>query len=128
MRKLLQTSAGKDAAVRIACDYVLVHICMLAALSGSIYYHLIVDSDARVKVLAARFGKYYAFEFFILSLVFPLIFLLNGVYTHCRSYQRRYKTLVVVRSTLVAVLAFLCADYFLFRYDLVPRSAVMIFS
>jgi len=46
--------------------------------------------------------SYYVPYFLCISVVFPLIFLLNGFYTRSRAYTGRYKMVVVMRGAGVA--------------------------
>jgi len=62
------------------------------------------------------------------SLVFPLVFLLNGFYTRSRAYIGRYKMVVVMRGAGIGILTLLAVNYLFFRTNLVPRLALLFFA
>ena len=113
---------------RMLADFINVHLCMMGALATPVFYLALQHQNDRATTRLAEAMAYYSSSFVLLSLLFPLVFLLNGFYTHSRGYIGRYKKLVVLRGVGVSVLLFLAANFILFRRTLVPRSVLLVFS
>lgn len=113
-------------------DFVVIHLCMLSAITVSIGLEILLHMPAAHRTFADVYFSYYAAhyarQFVSLSAIFPITFLLHGFYTQSRRYTSRYKTLVVAQGAAVACLLFLAADFVLFRDDLIPRSAELVFG
>lgn len=112
---------------RIAADFTLVHVSMIAALAMSVVYQAGAGHAAAAHTIASGFLQYYMSCFWLLSLIFPLVFLLNGFYTHSRAYAGRYKALVVLRGVAIAAMVFFAANFLLFGYEKVGRSVALPF-
>jgi nucleoside-diphosphate-sugar epimerase len=113
---------------RMLADFAIVQVCMIVSLGIPVLYLLgrgqSVSATARLEEALA----YYLPFFLFLSLVFPLIFMLNGFYTRSRSYNGRYKMVVVMRGAGLGILTFLAVNYLFFRQNLVPRLAMLFFA
>jgi nucleoside-diphosphate-sugar epimerase len=79
---------------------------MAAALVVSVMYQMGAGSGDQARALTADFTNYYMRFFWVMSPIFPLIFALNGFYTHTRSYASRQKTWVILRTVVIAVVFF----------------------
>lgn len=112
---------------RMAADFINVHVCMIGALATPVLYFALEDQheEATSRLIGAI--AYYSSSFVLLSLVFPLVFLLNGFYTRSRGYIGRYKNLVILRGVGISILVFLAANFMLWRRSLVPRSVLLLF-
>jgi nucleoside-diphosphate-sugar epimerase len=111
----------------MAVDYLIVHLSMVVALAVSVVYQTGIGNTASAHAVVSGFRQYYTTFFWVLSPIFPLVFLLNGFYTHSRAYVGRYKALVILRGVLVAAMVFFVANFLLFAGQSVPRSVALPF-
>src|SRR5262249_25585964 len=79
------------------------------------------------QAIAVGFIHYYTGFFWLLSPIFTMVFLCSGFYTHSRSYVGPYKSMVVARSVLIAVMLFFGANFMLFGRERVGRSVALPF-
>ncbi len=117
----------RQALPRMAADFLLIHSSMAASMAIAIIYHALTAEAIAAGKVAQLLTAYYAKLFGPLSLLFPIVFLLNGFYTRTRTYSRRDKAVVVARGVAFGILIFLAANFLLFREALVPRSVVLSF-
>jgi hypothetical protein len=82
----LQGFLWRQAFPRMAADFVIVHCSMIAALALSVIYQTGIGDYAAAQATISRFQQYYTAFFWLLSPIFPFVFLLNGFYTHSRAY------------------------------------------
>ena len=127
MLRAFETFDPKKALPRMAVDFGLVHACMVASLAGCVLFHTAIGNGALASIVIQIVSRYYWQDFFALSLLFPIIFSLNGFYTKAESYSNRRKAVMVARGVGISVLVFLAANYLLFRMDIVPRSVILMF-
>src|SRR5260370_32707687 len=113
---------------RMLADFINVHLCMMGALATPVVYLALRNENDSAATRLAGATTYYISSFLLLSLLFPLVFLLNGFYTHSRGYAGRYKKFIILRGVSLSVLLFLAANFILFRGTLVPRSVLLVFS
>jgi nucleoside-diphosphate-sugar epimerase len=111
MAKPLKIIKWREALPRIVADFVLIHAAMLLAIFISLSYQSQMGSESYGTMLEA-FRRYYLFTFLPLSPLFPLVFFLNGIYTHVRSYVdgaklRRFITVVLVSCAVSIGASFL---------------------
>jgi nucleoside-diphosphate-sugar epimerase len=112
---------------RMAADFINLHVCMAAALATPVLYFAIEGQSQIAAIRIAEAVTYYTSSFVLLSLLFPLVFLLNGFYTRSRGYVGRYKKLVILRGVGLGILVFLAANFIFLRRSLVPRSVLLVF-
>lgn len=117
----------QEAVPRMAADFIIVHMSMIGALAISVVYRTALGNPGGARDLTSNFVYYYAGFFWLLSPVFPLVFLLNGFYTHTRSYLGRRKTWVILRGVVLAVMVFFGANVLLFGESTVGRSVAVPF-
>src|SRR6267142_86664 len=107
MRTALRTIKWRHVAPRIFADFAIIHCAMLIAFAVSMAYQTRADQWPSASSLANAFRHYYFSRFLILSALFPLVFFLNGLYTHVRSYPTMAKlerfTIVVLLSLTVFI-------------------------
>jgi nucleoside-diphosphate-sugar epimerase len=108
-------------------DFLIVHLSMVAALALSVVYQAGAGNAGAAHALVSGFLRYYTVFFGVLSPVFPLVFLLNGFYTHSRAYAGRYKALVILRGVAEAETIFFAANFLLFSDLRVGRSVALPF-
>jgi nucleoside-diphosphate-sugar epimerase len=115
------------ASVRIIADLILVHLSMVAAFAAVALFYLTGHKMVAVNTLTQSFGPYYSSTFLLSSLVFPIVFLLTGLYTRHPSYQLLERLLHIVRSTTVATLLFLGIQVVVPVSHPIPRSVLLAF-
>jgi nucleoside-diphosphate-sugar epimerase len=108
-------------------DFLIVHISMIAALAMSVVYQTVVGNGVAAHVLVSWFSQYYTTFFWILSPIFPIVYLLNGFYTHSRAYVGRYKILTILRGVMLAAIIFFTANFLFFGNEKVGRSVAFPF-
>ena len=108
-------------------DLTIVHLSMIAALAVSVLYQTEVGNSAEARDLVSGFRTSSTGFFAALSLLFPLTFFFNGFYSRSRSYVGRYKTLVILRGVLIAVMLFFCVNSLLLQDEHVGRSVALAF-
>jgi nucleoside-diphosphate-sugar epimerase len=127
MLRSLRNFSWREAIPRMAVDFLIVHLSMIAALAMSVVYQTAVGNAAAAHVILFGFLRYYRAFFWVLSPIFPLVFLLNGFYTHSRAYIGRYKALVILRGVLVGTVVFFAANFLLLGNQRVGRSVALPF-
>jgi nucleoside-diphosphate-sugar epimerase len=113
---------------RMLADFAIVQVSMIVALAIPVLFLLSRGQSAAATTRLEEALAYYVPDFLLLSLVFPMVFLLNGFYTRSRAYSGRYKTIVVMRGAGLGILTMLAVNYLFFRADLVPRLAMLFFA
>lgn len=111
----------------MAADFAIVHFSMIAALAVSVVYQTGTGRGAEAEAIVSGFSLYYTAFFGVLSPIFPLVFLLNGFYTHSRAYIGRYKIWVILRGVVLAAIVFFAANFLLFGSENVGRSVALPF-
>jgi len=109
-------------------DFLIVHLSMIVALAFSVMYQTWMGDAVAANAILAGFLQYYTAFFWVLSPIFPLVFLLNGFYTHSRAYVGRYKALVISRGVALAVAVFFAMNFLLFGNEKVGRSVALPFT
>jgi nucleoside-diphosphate-sugar epimerase len=117
----------QEAIPRMAADFLIVHFSMIAALALSVVYQTGVGNGLAAKAIVSGFLRYYSAFFWVLSPIFPLVFLLNGFYTHSRAYTGRYKILVILRGVVFGALVFFAVNFLLFGSEKFGRSVALPF-
>jgi len=100
----------KEAAPRIAADFLVIHLSMIGALAVSVIYQDATGTLGGAHRLIGDFEHYYARFFWLLSPIFPATFAVFGLYTHTRSYSEKRKNWVVVQAVALASLLFMGAN------------------
>ena len=113
---------------RMLADFAIVQVCMIMALGIPVLFLLSRGDSVAATTRLEEALSYYVPYFLCISVVFPLVFLLNGFYTRSRAYTGRYKMIVVMRGAGLGILTLLAVNYFFFRTNLVPRLALLFFA
>jgi nucleoside-diphosphate-sugar epimerase len=116
----------KDGVLRMTADLISVNASLVLAFVLWYFFYVDILKAQRAEELAQRFTGFVFGYALIWSLLALLIFLLHGFYTRTRGYARQYKALVVFRAVTLFVVAFVFADYFLYRGELFPRGAAVL--
>jgi nucleoside-diphosphate-sugar epimerase len=129
MGKALNVIKWREVLPRIVIDFALIHAAMLIAIVISIKYQAhIAGSGSNAEMLEA-FRRYYSYTFLPLSPLFPLIFFLNGIYTHVRSYQDGAKLRRFITVVLLSCAVFIGASFLLLPIqNPVGRSVALPFA
>lgn len=127
MLKALRNLKAKEALPRAAADFLTVHVSMLLALAVSALYRTALGYGGEAQQLIAGFRHYYVTFFWVLSPIFPVVFLLHGFYTSTRAYAGRQKAWVILRGVTLAVMLFFAADFMLFKLQSPGRSVALPF-
>ena len=127
MLRSLRCFRWREAIPRIIADFLIVHFSMIAALAVSVVYQTGAGNAVAAHAIVSGFLQYYSAFFLVLSPIFPLVFLLNGFYTHSRAYDGRYKALIILRGVTLAAIIFFAANFLLFSNEKVGRSVALPF-
>ena len=111
-------------AVRVLADLTSIHICMIVALAISVFHPSLIT--ARMQLPPEEAVHYYISFFVFLSLVFPTVFLLTGLYTHSPEYQAN-RTGTLFRSVVISILFFSIANLALYRRQQSPHAYLLFF-
>jgi nucleoside-diphosphate-sugar epimerase len=123
----LRNPKWREVAPRVLADFLTVHASMLLALAISVTYRTARGHGGEAQQLIAGFRHYYVTFFWVLSPIFPVVFLLNGFYTHSRAYVGKQKAWVILRGVTLAVMLFFAADFLLFQLRISGRSVALPF-
>lgn len=126
--RISNTYGPRGILLRAALDFIMVHLCMVAALAAAVTTYAVIGRREPAQLAALYFPHYYWAFFLPLSLIFPAVFLVSGLYTRTVSYKPFYKTVVILRGAITAVLLFVAANYLVFRNELVSRSVAIWFA
>jgi nucleoside-diphosphate-sugar epimerase len=123
----LRNYRWREAIPRMIADFLIVHFSMIAALAISVVSQTEAGNAVAAHAIVSGFLQYYTAFFWVLSPIFPLVFLLNGFYTHSRAYVGRYKALIILRGVALAAMVFFAANFLFFGNEKVGRSVVLPF-
>ena len=127
MLRSFRSFSWREAFPRMITDFLIVHLSMITALAMSVVYQTGAGNTVAARAIVSGFRQYYTTFFWVLSPIFPLVFLLNGFYTHSRAYIGRYKALIILRSVILAAVIFLAANFLFSGNGNVGRSVVLPF-
>jgi nucleoside-diphosphate-sugar epimerase len=127
MLSLPRNLKWREGAPRVLADFLTVHASMLLALAVSVTYQTARGHGGAAQQLIAGFRHYYVTFFWLLSPIFPAVFLCNGFYTHSRAYVGKQKAWVILRGVTLAVMLFYTADFLLFQLHSTGRSVALPF-
>jgi nucleoside-diphosphate-sugar epimerase len=128
MAKPLKIIKWREVVPRVLVDFALIHGAMLLAILISLDYQSKMGGGSNQAMLEA-FRRYYFSTFLPLSPLFPLVFFLNGIYTHVRSYVEGAKLRRFVSVVLVSCAVSIGASFlFLPTQNPVGRSVALPFA
>jgi nucleoside-diphosphate-sugar epimerase len=116
----------RDIFLRVVADLLSINASMILAFVIWYFFYAAVLKTAEPDRLAYRFRSFITGYWLVWSAMGLVIFHLHGFYTRTRGYARRYKALVVFRAITVLVVAFIFADYLIYRGDLFPRGVAVL--
>ena len=127
MQSRLTQFGWKEGMFRMLADFLMVHCSMITALAVSVVYQTAVGNAGAAREIVDGCFAYYTAFFWVLSPIFPIVFLLNGFYTRSRAYAGRYKTWVTLRGVFIAGMVFFAANFLFSRGERVGRSVALPF-
>lgn len=127
MLRSLRTFRWREAVPRMVADFLIVQLSMIAALAMSVVYQTWAGNHVEAHAIVSGFLQYYTAFFLVLSPIFPVVFFLNGFYTHSRAYMGRYKALTILRGVTLAAIIFFAVNFLFFRNENVGRSVALPF-
>ena len=116
----------RDALLRMVADLISVTVSLILAFVLWYAFYADILRVPGTQALAERFTHFVTGYALFWGLLALLIFHLHGFYTRTRGYAHRYKALVVFRAVTLFVIAFLFADYFIYRGELFPRGVAFL--
>jgi nucleoside-diphosphate-sugar epimerase len=117
----------REAVPRMAADFAIVHLSMIASLALSVLYQTSMGDGLAAQSIASGVRQYYTAFFWLLSPMFLVVFLLNGFYTRSRAYMGRYKVWVILRGVGLAAVVFFAVNFLFFSHERVARSVAFPF-
>ena len=111
-------------AVRVLADLTGIHLCMIAALAVSVLHPSLIS--ARMQLRAEDAVHYYVSIFLFLSLLFPAVFLLSGLYTHSADHEGT-RIVALFRGVAVSLLLFSVISFALYRRQQIPKGYIPLF-
>lgn len=111
-------------AARVVADLTSIHACMIAALAIGVLHPGLMSAGMQLRPEDAV--HYYVSVFLFLSLLFPAVFLLSGLYTHSRGYEGP-GVITVVRSIALGLLLFSIVNFALYRRQQAPQGYIPLF-
>jgi nucleoside-diphosphate-sugar epimerase len=122
--KSLRHLTWRQAAPRIVADMLIVQFSMLAAIAVSVFYQTSIGRPAEAAKLIGNFRGYYFTFLWLFSPLILIVFLLSGFYSQSRSYEMKYKALVLFRGVATATVCFLTANLLFLRIS--PGRSVVV--
>lgn len=126
MKRQMRSADWKQILFRICADFLIVQIAAVLSLVSAVLLRP-DHADLKAGVVTALLQYYYLTIFLPLSLVFPVVFSLNGFYTRLRSYAPEHKWRTIARGTAVATLVYLTVSFVITRSGTLPRSSLAVF-
>jgi len=111
-------------ALRVLADLTGIHVCMIAALAISVFHPGLISG--RMQLRPEEAVHYYVSVFLFLSLVFPAIFLLSGLYTHASDYEGP-RLITLFRGVALSLLIFSIINFALFRREAEQQGYIALF-
>lgn len=128
MLEALRRTSFRTIYGRMIADFLIIHVCLLMALAAAVTSYTVMGRTDTSRMIAEYFPRFYGRFFWPLSFVFPVVFLLTGVYSRAGVYTLRYRVRTIMKGAGLSILLFLAANYLMFRNDMVSRSVAIWFS
>jgi nucleoside-diphosphate-sugar epimerase len=111
-------------AARVLADLTSIHVCMIAALAISVLHPGLIS--ARIQLRPEDAVHYYVSVFLFLSLLFPGVFLLTGLYTHPHRHDGP-RMVSLFRGVALSLLLFSIVSFALYRHQQTPQGYIPLF-
>ncbi len=112
---------------RILVDFCNILLCMAATLAVCVFYPAHFHFGGEVSTTFSEAIHYYTASFLLISLMFPAVFLVEGLYTRSHEQPRLYRNLMVIKGVFLSTVLFAAINFLLFRTALAP-APVALFS
>lgn len=127
MRAAKTKARGFRLLIAASADYLLLHVCMTAAIAASVMYAWIVVTPAAALLWLNEEIRYYFPYFTLLAILLPAVFYMAGFYQSFTEHSWRRISTKMLPGILIGMLVFLASNFFVFRRQLVPRSTLLVF-
>jgi nucleoside-diphosphate-sugar epimerase len=111
-------------AVRVLADLTSVHVCMIVALAISVLHPSLIS--ARMQLRPEDAVHYYVSVFIFLSLLFPAVFLLSGLYTRSAA-DKGPRIVTLFRGVALSLLLFSILSFAVHRRQQAPHGYIPMF-
>jgi len=111
-------------AMRVLADLTKIHLCMIAALAISVLHPGLIST--RIQLRPEDAVHYYISVFLLLSLLFPAVFLLSGLYSNSPT-DAGPRGITLVRSFALSLLLFSIVSFALYRRQQAPQGFIPLF-
>jgi nucleoside-diphosphate-sugar epimerase len=111
-------------AARVLADLTSIHLCMIAALAICVLHPGLIS--ARMQLRPEDAVHYYVSVFLFLSLLFPGVFLLSGLYTHAPGHEGA-RMVTLFRGVALSLLLFSIVSFALYRRQQTPQGYIPLF-
>jgi nucleoside-diphosphate-sugar epimerase len=111
-------------AARVLVDLTGIHVCMIAALAICVLHPGLIS--ARMQLRPEDAVHYYVSVFLFLSLLFPGVFLLTGLYTHSQGREGS-RMVSLFRGVALSLLLFSIVSFALYRRQQTPQGYIPLF-
>jgi nucleoside-diphosphate-sugar epimerase len=111
-------------AARVLADLTSIHVCMIVALAVSVLHPGLIS--ARIQLRPEDAVHYYISVFLFLSLLFPAVFLLSGLYTHSVGSERS-GIVALFRGVALSLLLFSIVNFALVRRQPMQQGYIPVF-
>jgi nucleoside-diphosphate-sugar epimerase len=111
-------------AMRVLADLTSIHLCMIAALAISVLHPGLIAT--RIQLRPEDAVNYYVSVFLLLSLLFPAVFLLTGLYSNSPTDGLPRGT-TLFRGVALSLLLFSIVSFALYRRQQAPQTYIPVF-
>src|SRR5580704_6333755 len=111
-------------AMRVLSDLTSIHLCMIAALAISVLHPGLISTRTQLRPEDAV--HYYVSVFLLLSLLFPAVFLLSGLYSNSPT-DGVPRGITLFRGVALSLLLFSIVSFALYRRQQTPQGYIPLF-
>jgi nucleoside-diphosphate-sugar epimerase len=111
-------------AMRVLSDLTSIHLCMIAALAISVLHPGLIST--RIQLRPEDAVHYYFSVFLLLSLLFPAVFLLSGLYNNSPT-DGVPRGITLFRGVALSLLLFSIVSFALYRRQQAPQGYIPLF-
>jgi nucleoside-diphosphate-sugar epimerase len=128
MKKRLIKLFTPERIFRGACDVILVNFSFILAFLTYVTWTLLITKNPQLDTLnlLKQNINYYLDSFVSLTLISLCVFSRCGFYTHSRTYQSRFKALVILQAISLSYLVFGFLIYVVDIHRSFPRSVILL--
>lgn len=120
---------SREILLRMIADTILLNVSLMLALAVR-YFYLVafetIENGLTYNQMFWAYVTYFSKRSWMLTAICLAVFLLSGVYTYSRTYQGRYKALIILQAVSLGYLIFSFFSYLLGLTPQLPRGAVVL--